>query len=149
MRPGQSEVETLRSVRELEQRQQQTDAELDQLRALLVGEAGSSRSPEPAQAPPPGDNVDLGVLAGASEGSFLSRIDFHGHLAVDYVGIAKPSAGSVDTRSDPDAELLPRSSFTASDLSFFVGLPIYENVYAATEVEYESAVRIADPAFIQ
>ena len=148
---AQSEVETLRTrVLELEQRQQQTDAEVDQLRSLLVGEGGASRASEsPAAAP--GDEVELDVLAGASEGSLLSRIDFHGHLSVDYVGIAKPSAGSVDTRRDPDAELLPRSSFTASDLTFFIGLPIYENVYAATEVEYESGGDeiTLDQAFVQ
>lgn len=135
---AQSEVETLRTrVRELEARQQQTDAELDELRALLVGEEPARHQAASTEASP-SDDIDLGVLAGASEGSMLSRIDFHGHLAVDYVGIAKPSAGSVDTRRDPDAELLPRSSFTASDLTFFVGLPIYENLYVATEVEYES-----------
>ncbi len=148
---AESEVETLRTrVRELEERQQRTDAELDQLRALLVGEAREQRTPDVSQAPP-GDDIDLGVLAGRSEGSILSRIDFHGHLAVDYVGIGKPGAASVDTRVESDAELLPRSSFTASDLTFFVGLPIYENVYAATEVEYESGGDeiSLDQAFVQ
>ena len=148
---AQSEVETLRArVRELEQQQQRTDAQLDELRALLVGEGGAARSTD-ASEPAPADDVDLSVLAGEDEGTLLSRIDFHGHLAVDYVGIAKPSAGSVDPRRDPDAELLPRSSFTASDLTFFVGLPIYDNVYAATEVEYESGGDeiTLDQAFVQ
>jgi len=150
---AESEVETLRSrVRELEQQQQRTDAELDELRALLVGEGGAARTqPAPPAAPARDEDIDLGVLAGESEGSILSRIDFHGHLAVDYVGIAKPSAGSVDVDEDPDAELLPRSSFTASDLTFFVGLPIYEDIYAATEVEYESGGDeiTLDQAFVQ
>jgi hypothetical protein len=150
---AQSEVETLRArVRDLEQQQQRTDAELDELRALLVGEGGAARAPEAAPASPAADDdLDLGVLAGASEGSMLSRIDFHGHVAVDYVGIAKPSAGSVDTDADPDAELLPRSSFTATDVTFFVGLPIYDNVYAATEIEYESGGDeiTLDQAFVQ
>jgi len=147
---AQSEVETLRArVRELEQHQQKTDAEIDQLRALLVGGDEGARAPETAQRP--GDDVDLSVLAGEDETSMLDRVDFHGHLAVDYVGIAKPSAGSVDPDRDPDAGLLPRSSFTASDVSFFVGLPIYDDVYAATEVEYESGgdeIKL-DQAFVQ
>ena len=150
---AQSEVEALRTrVRELEQQQQRTDAELDELRALLVGEGGATRAPAaPSPAPVTDEDIDLGVLAGASEGSILSRMDFHGHLAVDYVGIAKPSAGSVEPSRDPDAELLPRSSFTASDLTFFVGLPIYEDVYAATEIEYESGGDeiTLDQAFVQ
>jgi hypothetical protein len=57
----------------------------------------------------------------------------------------------VDPERDPDAGLLPRSSFTVSDLSFFVGLPIYEHIYAATEVEYESGgdeIKL-DQAFVQ
>lgn len=148
---AESEVETLRArVHELEQNQQRTDAELDELRALLVGEKRTSESSEDEPATTEQD-PDLSVLAGEDESPFLSRIDFHGHLAVDYVGIAKPSAGSVDRRRDPDAELLSRSSFTASDLSFFIGLPIYDDVYAATEIEYESGGDeiTLDQAFIQ
>jgi hypothetical protein len=147
---AESEVETLRArVRELEQHQQRTDAQLDELRALLVDGGTASRARD--ESAEPADDIELGVLAGDDEGDFLSRVDFHGHLAIDYVGIAKPSAGSVDPRRDTDAELLPRSSFTASDLSFFVGLPIYDDIYVATEVEYESGGDeiTLDQAFIQ
>jgi hypothetical protein len=150
---AQTEVEALRArVRELEQQQQRTDAELDELRALVSGETAAARAQPLASTAPVADrDVELGVLAGESEGSMLSRVDFHGHLAVDYVGVAKPSAGSVDPDDEPDAELLPRSSFTASDLSFFVGLPIHEDVYAATEIEYESGGDevTLDQAFVQ
>jgi hypothetical protein len=67
------------------------------------------------------------------------------------VGIAKPSAGGVDPDVDVDAELLPRSSFTVSDLTFFVGLPLHERLYAATEIEYEGGGDeiTLDQAFIQ
>lgn len=147
---AETEVELLRrQVRELEQRQQATQAELDEMRALLSGERRGEATPSPAA--PPGDEVELGDLAGTNAGSLLSRVDFHGHLATEYVGISKPTAAGVDPRVDPDAELLPRSSFTVSDLTFFVGLPLYENLYAATEVEYEGGGDeiTLDQAFVQ
>ena len=142
-----SEVDELRAqVRQLLAHQQATDAELDELRAQVAGESGA-----PARAPQSAEEVPLGELAGSAETSLLERIDFHGHLAAEYVGIAKPSAGGVDRYVDVDAELLPRSSFTVSDLTFFVGLPLYENVYAATEVEYEGGGDeiTLDQAFVQ
>jgi hypothetical protein len=145
---AESEVEELRTlVRELQKHQQATDAELDELRAQLAGEVAPDGTPAPA----PQGEIELGELASSREGSFLERIDFHGHLAAEYVGIAKPSAGGVDPDVDVDGELLPRSSFTASDLTFFVGLPIYESLYAATEVEYESGGDeiTLDQAFVQ
>lgn len=135
---AESEVETLRTrVRELEARQQQTDAELDELRALLVGEERAPRSATPSGSAA-GDDLDLDVLAGKSEAPILDRVEFHGHLAFDYVGIANQGEEGVGADEAADTGLLPRSSFSASDLSFFVGVPLYENLYVATEVEYES-----------
>jgi hypothetical protein len=147
-----SEVDELRAqVQELLRRQQATDAELDELRSQLAGERGGRASESPA-APAADDEVELGELAGRDAGSsLLDRLEFHGHFSTEYVGIAKPSPGGVDPSQDRDAELLPRSSFTASDLTFFVGLPLYESLYLATEIEYEGGGDeiTLDQAFLQ
>lgn len=127
---AESEVERLRRlVEELERSQQQTIAELDELRARVEGEEGAPQSPGRASDAAP----DLATLAGRAPAP--RSIDFHGHLAVSYFGFEEMSLAPDQGPSLSD--LNPQSSFVLSDLTLFVGIPLRDNLYAATEIEYE------------
>ena len=138
---AESEVEALRARLEaLERQQQQTLAQLDQLRARLDGE------PE-ITAAAPDEDVDLEILAQDDE---VSRpVDFHGYLSYAYFGFEEVSIAP--TESGALSDLNPQSSFATTDLSFFVGIPISDALYVATEIEYElggDEIDV-DQAFIQ
>jgi hypothetical protein len=156
-----TELEALRHRLEtLERQQQQTLAELDQLRAQRAGEPGAA-SPAAAasgtarSASASGsDALDLGVLAGDSP--LPRRIDFHGHLAFAYFGFEQqslvPGTGDdANVTGGSLTDLSPASSFSETDVTLFVGVPLGESVYAAAEVEYEQGGEDieVDQAFLQ
>ncbi|MFQ5514702.1 MAG: hypothetical protein ACE5FG_09705 [Myxococcota bacterium] len=139
-----SEIEGLREqVAELRRLQQQTRAELDELRARVRAE---SREPPPVSA---GGEAELDLEALAGEEARPS-IDFHGHLAAAYFGFEEANVNPGVPGSPSLTDLSPLSSFSLTDLTFFVGVPLSEALYVATEVEYElggESVEI-DQAFI-
>lgn len=131
-----AEVVALRDrLQQLERQQQQTLAELDQLRARLESETPPPPSPDLAPYGDPEPDVDLDILV--DDTALPRRVDFHGHLAFSYLGFEEPSLAPTGGPGSSLSDLNPQSSFNLTDLSFFVGIPLAPRLYAATEIEYE------------